>query len=268
MRQKPEDAAAPQAFYTVTAEIALARHQPRVAALQYAAAAAQETDVELLARATQVAAESLQPSLGGSRLPRAGSASIRSRWTRNARRREPRWRCTRSIKPPLTIASCSANSPIGTDAEFAALETELARQRQHIRRASARGSTGRVVSVLRGGAAGAGVRRAARGRSGRRGAQLYARRWRSLLERAPSDDEAARRELLQTLARARILAGDAEGPLAQAQETRRARRYARQSPRLRAAADDGAARFGGDRSSWRCWRATPSTPRWRCACWV
>ena len=31
---------APQSFYTVTGEIALARHQPRVAALQYAAAAA------------------------------------------------------------------------------------------------------------------------------------------------------------------------------------------------------------------------------------
>ena len=65
MGKRPEDAPVPQAFYTVTAEIALARHQPRVAALQYAAAASQETDSELLARATQVATESLQPSLAG-----------------------------------------------------------------------------------------------------------------------------------------------------------------------------------------------------------
>ena len=51
---KSDDASAPQAFYTVTAEIALARHQPRVAALQYAAAAASETDTALLERAAQV----------------------------------------------------------------------------------------------------------------------------------------------------------------------------------------------------------------------
>jgi len=60
---KPEESATPQSFYTVTAEIALARHQPRVAALQYAAAAANETDVKLLERAAQVTAETLQPSL-------------------------------------------------------------------------------------------------------------------------------------------------------------------------------------------------------------
>ena len=62
--QSPKIARHRQSFYTVTAEIALARHQPRVAALQYAAAAAQGTDIALLERATQVATETLQPSLG------------------------------------------------------------------------------------------------------------------------------------------------------------------------------------------------------------
>src|ERR1700687_4288466 len=51
LHPKSDDAAAPQAFYTVTGEIALARRQPRVAALQYAAAAATGTDVTLLQRA-------------------------------------------------------------------------------------------------------------------------------------------------------------------------------------------------------------------------
>jgi hypothetical protein len=56
-------AQAPQSFYTVTGELALARQEPRVAAIQYAAAAAQETDPALLQRAAEVTAETLQPSL-------------------------------------------------------------------------------------------------------------------------------------------------------------------------------------------------------------
>ncbi len=52
---------APESFYTVTAELALARHEPRVAALQYAAGAQVYDD--LLARAVDVAAQTLQPTL-------------------------------------------------------------------------------------------------------------------------------------------------------------------------------------------------------------
>ena len=55
----------------------------------------------------------------------------------------------------------------------------------------------------------------------------------------------ARRDLQQTLARARIMAGDAEAPLAQAQDTVDARRHAGQPARLRAVVDDGAARLRG-----------------------
>jgi hypothetical protein len=72
IQPKTDGAAAPQAFYTVTAEIALARHQPRVAALQYASAAANETDVTLIERAAQVAAETLQPSV---------AEKVVARWT-------------------------------------------------------------------------------------------------------------------------------------------------------------------------------------------
>ncbi|MGA2778977.1 MAG: tetratricopeptide repeat protein [Steroidobacteraceae bacterium] len=55
-------AAAPESFYTVTAELALARHEPRVAALQYATAA--QSNPALWPRAVEVATEGLQPSLG------------------------------------------------------------------------------------------------------------------------------------------------------------------------------------------------------------
>jgi hypothetical protein len=68
-RSKSEQA--PESFYTVTGEIALARQEPRVAAIQYATAAAHETDPALLLRATEVTAETLQPSL---------MAGVAARW--------------------------------------------------------------------------------------------------------------------------------------------------------------------------------------------
>src|SRR6202044_3458524 len=51
---KTEEPATPQSFYGFTAEIPLARHQPRSAALQQAPAAANYADVRLLARAAHV----------------------------------------------------------------------------------------------------------------------------------------------------------------------------------------------------------------------
>ena len=59
--RKAEPAPESSVFYTVTAELALARHEPRVAALQYAAGAA--ADPSLWPRAVEVASEGLQPSL-------------------------------------------------------------------------------------------------------------------------------------------------------------------------------------------------------------
>jgi len=60
-RAEADEALAPESFYTVMAEIARVRGEPRVAALQYAAAA--RFDAGLAPRAAQVAAESLQPTL-------------------------------------------------------------------------------------------------------------------------------------------------------------------------------------------------------------
>jgi len=67
---KPDDKP-PQAFYTVTGEIALARGEPRVAALQYATAAATETDPAIFKRAAEVTTETLQPTL---------TAAVAARW--------------------------------------------------------------------------------------------------------------------------------------------------------------------------------------------
>ena len=125
MGKKPEDASAPLAFYTVTAEIALARHQPRIAALQYAAAASHASDGELLARASQVAVESLQPSL---------AEKVAARWIsvdpKSVEAQRAAGRAALSLQRIDQAAAhfrfVLVNSPLGTDAEFAALETFLA----------------------------------------------------------------------------------------------------------------------------------------------
>ena len=60
-----------EVYDTVTGEIALARGEPRTAALQYAAAAQVATDLSLIAHASDVTSECLQPSL---------TAAIAVRW--------------------------------------------------------------------------------------------------------------------------------------------------------------------------------------------
>ncbi len=119
-----DDAAAPPSFYTVTGEIALARHQPRTAALQYAAAAAHETDVKLLERAAQVAAAALQPTL---------AEKVATRWSQVDPKSVEAQRAAARADLALYKIDQSANhyrnvlagSPLGVDAEFRALETEL-----------------------------------------------------------------------------------------------------------------------------------------------
>jgi Flp pilus assembly protein TadD len=115
------DSSAPEAFYTVTAEIALARGEPRVAALQYGAAA--RRDPALLPRYAQVALEGLQPSL---------AASAAAQWLRY----QPD-----SMEAHHTAAAAALSldkvaeafdtlgfvlaDPAGREAEFAQLEAEL-----------------------------------------------------------------------------------------------------------------------------------------------
>jgi tetratricopeptide (TPR) repeat protein len=213
--KRPEDAPVPQAFYTVTAEIALARHQPRVAALQYAAAASQETDSELLARATQVATESLQPSLAG---------KVAAHWIsvdpKSVEAQRAAGRAALSLQQ-IDLAAAHygfvlVNSPIGMDAEFVALETYLAGNDNIF---GSRQLADRLASSYPSSAAALRVQGFSALRADDPAAAV--RSFTAALA-IPSlsgrDDEAARRELQQTLARAEIMAGDAERPLAQARE--------------------------------------------------
>ncbi len=213
---------APQSFYTVTAEIALARHQPRVAAVQYAAAAANETDLGLLERAAHVASESLQPSL---------AEQIAARWADidpksvEAQRTAGRAALAlHKIGPAAThYRFVLVSSPIGTDAEFAALETELGANDNIF---GARQLADRLASSFPASVAALRVRgfTALRADDPAAAVQSFSAALALMPASTPNasgaaeKDENARRDLQQALARARIMAGDAEASLAQAQE--------------------------------------------------
>jgi tetratricopeptide (TPR) repeat protein len=121
----PDASEAPKAFYTVTAEIALSRHEARVAALEYAAAAETDNDVGLLRRATEVTAQCLQPSL---------TVDVATRWIHVDPTAVDAHRAVARASLELHKIEQSAahyrvvlkSSPRGADAEFAALEHELA----------------------------------------------------------------------------------------------------------------------------------------------
>jgi tetratricopeptide (TPR) repeat protein len=214
IRPKAEDAPVPQAFYTVTAEIALARHQPRVAALQYAAAAESESDVGLLARATQVAADSLQPTL---------ARKVAARWAQIDPGSVEAQRAAAQAALALHQIDQAAthyrivlvSSPLGTEAEFAALEIYLAGNDNIF---GSRQLADRLTSLFASSAAALRVQGFAALRADDPAAAV--RSFTAALAipaaSAHEGDEGGRRDLLQTLARARILAGDAESPLEQA----------------------------------------------------
>jgi tetratricopeptide (TPR) repeat protein len=216
IHSKADDAPAPQAFYTVTAEIALARHQPRVAALQYAAAAESETDVGLLARATQVAAETLQPSL---------AEKVAARWARvDPKSMEAQRAAAQAALALYKIDQASTHyrrvlegSQAAADAEFAALEIFLAGNDNIF---GARQLADRLASVFPSSAAALRLQGFTALRADDPAAAVRSFQAALALPAAASQkiDDDAGRELLQTLARAQIMAGDAERPLAQAQE--------------------------------------------------
>jgi tetratricopeptide (TPR) repeat protein len=227
----PYTSEAPEAFYTVTAEIALSRHEARVAALQYAAAAETNRDAGFLRRATEVTAECLQPSL---------TVAVAARWIHvdptalDAHRAAARaalelHKIEQSVAQYRMVLT---SSPRGTDAEFAALETELAtadniygaRQvadrlveyfpaslpalRMQAFAALRADDPAAAVRTFRAALASPGEARAAPGETPATPG--------GALPGEPPTVEAARRELTQGLWRARILAGDADEPLAQA----------------------------------------------------
>ncbi len=210
-RQSPDEAPAPLTFYTVTAEIALARHEPRVAALQYTAAAERETDPALLERATRVALDTLQPSLAekdAARWMRADPSSL------DAQRA-----AARAALAQHKIESAAghyrnvlAASPDGPDAEFAALEAEFAATDNVF---GARQVADRLAEYFPSSAAALRVQGFAALRADDPAAAV-----RSLTRAlALTNAGAARGELLQACARARILAGDVDETLAAARAT-------------------------------------------------
>jgi tetratricopeptide (TPR) repeat protein len=207
-----DQAEAPRAFYTVTAEIALSRHEARVAALEYAAAAETTVDVGLLRRATEVSAECLQPTL---------AAGVAARWLDVDPAAVDAHRAAGRAALELHKIEQSAahyrvvlkGSPRGTEGEFAALETELsaagniygARQLADLLAAYFPASPAalrmRAFAALRADDPAAAVRT-----------------FEEALAVAGGEGEAARRELTQGLWRARILAGDQVESLAQARD--------------------------------------------------
>jgi tetratricopeptide (TPR) repeat protein len=208
------DAAEPaQAFYTVTAEIALSRHEARVAALEYAAAAANSRDAGLLRRAAEVSADCLQPTL---------ASDVADRWLEvdptalDAHRASAKaalelHRIERSAAHYRVVLN---SSPRGTDAEFAALETELS--------ASGNIYGARQVADLLAGffpASSAALRLQGFATLRADDPAAAARAFEAALTALPEGSgEPARRELTQGLWRAQILAGDAAEPLAQAMQ--------------------------------------------------
>jgi len=206
---KPDDKP-PQAFYTVTGEIALARGEPRVAALQYATAAATETDPAIFKRAAEVTTETLQPTL---------TAAVAARWIHlDPTSLDAQRAAARAALALYNIDESAAhyrfillNSPAGADAEFADLEVDLSAEenvfgaRQVADRlavffpASPAALRIQGVTALRADDPAAAVKSL-------QGAMAFA---------AGADEAArqARRELAQTLARAQIMAGDVDEPL-------------------------------------------------------
>ncbi len=217
----------PIEFYTVTAEIALSRGEPRVAALQYAAAAARDPDPKLLQRATEVAAETLQPSL---------SAKVAQRWigvepnSLDAQRAAARaaLQLYRIGDAATHYRAVVTNTPSGVEAAFADVEGDLTGDDNIF---GARALADRLAAAFPGSAAALRMQGLAALRADDPAAAVQALTH-ALSSAGPPPAEAggaggdsaahdaaaasARRELTQTLLRARIMAGDVEEPLAQA----------------------------------------------------
>jgi tetratricopeptide (TPR) repeat protein len=214
MHITPEDTPAPQAFYTVTAEIALARHHPRLAALQYAAAADNDTDVPLLQRASQVAADSLQPAV---------AEQVTAHWLKvEPKSVEAHRAAARAALTLYKVDQATAhyhfvvvNSPLGEDAELAALETDLGGSDNIY---GARQVADRLAALFAPSVALLRVQASTALRAEDPAAAVVTLRAALVLRAASGQeaDEATRRDLSQTLARARILSGDIEGPLGDA----------------------------------------------------
>jgi tetratricopeptide (TPR) repeat protein len=208
-------------YYSLTGELARVRGEPRTAALQYASAAQNASDLTLIAHASEVTSECLQPSL---------TAAIATRWlgldpqSIDAHRAAARAalalaRIEESARQYRIVLS---SSPRGTDAELKDLEGELETSdevfaaRRLFDRLAADFPTSAAAQRLAGLAALRADDPAAAAEDFSRALALTPVQASDEPARdAAADAGEARRELQQGLWRARILSGDAEAPLAE-----------------------------------------------------
>ncbi len=218
----------PQSFYTVTAEIALQRHEPRVAALQYAAAAAHESDPKFLERAAAVGTEALQPSL---------VEGIAERWKQvDPKSLDARRTAGQAALALYLVDEAAAdyrflltNAPGGVEAEFADVETDLEATDNNF---GARDVADRLASFFPNSPSALRVQGLSALRADDPAAAVHGLRGALAILPEPvppapgvatpgvatpgADAENSRHDLTLTLARARILAGDVDAPLSQA----------------------------------------------------
>ena len=202
---------APESFYTVTGEIALVRQEPRVAAIQYATAAAHERDPKLLQRATDVTTETLQPTL---------MASVAAHWlTVDPKSLDAQRAAARAALALYKLDEAAAhyrillqNSPAGVDAEFADVETDIGSDENLF---GAHQLADRLASYFPASPSALRIQGIAAMRADDPAAAIHSLS--GALAIAPSGNveaaQAAHKELAQTLLRARILSGDVEEPL-------------------------------------------------------
>jgi tetratricopeptide (TPR) repeat protein len=208
-------ATAPQSFYTVTGEIALARQEPRVAALQYAAAAAHETDPAILQRAAEVSAETRQPSL---------MAEVAARWVSlNPRSLDAQRAAARAAFALYKLDEAAAhyriilqNSPVGIDAEFAGVASDLGSDENVF---GAHQLADRLASYFPTSSSALRIQGLAALRADDPASAVRSLTGALAIDTASPNDtaRAERKDLAQTLLRARIMAGDVEEPLRAAQ---------------------------------------------------
>jgi tetratricopeptide (TPR) repeat protein len=214
-RVADDDVGAPQVFYTVTGEIALARNEPRAAALEYTAAAMRARDLSLMARASEVTEQTLQPSLG---------ASVAARWisldpaSPDAHRAAARAalaldRIGESAEHYRVVVS---SSPRGPEVELTDLESELSSADDVF---AARQVADRLALAFPRSAAALRLQGFLAMRAD--DPEAAVRSFSAALAILPAEegqgDFAQARRVKQGLWRARILAGDWQGPLAESQ---------------------------------------------------
>jgi tetratricopeptide (TPR) repeat protein len=211
--RKTDDRPSSQAFYTVTGEMALARGEARVAALQYAAAAATETDPEILKRAADVTAETLQPTL---------TAAVAARWIHlDPKSLDAQRAAARAALALFKVDESAAhyrfillNSPAGTDAVFAELEVDLGADENVF---GARQVADRLAAFFPESPSALRMQGLTALRADDPAAAVKSLQGALAIEAGAEAAGQANRDLAQSLARAQIMAGDVDEPLESAQ---------------------------------------------------